>query len=369
MTGKTYHCIDCNRSINHKGRCLACNTKNKKNNVSEPERLSPIAKELKIPVSGILTVSQLSDYIAQKFSKDSKLSSIYLIGEVSNLRNHSSGHTYFDLKDGDALISCVIWKGSKLQLRYQPEDKKEILVLASVETYKNKGLYQLIVTQAYPVGEGLVHSEFRKLKEKLKKKGMFDIKHKREIPLLPRCIGIASSIQGSAIRDVLDAIKNRFPNMDIIIAPTVVQGSKGANSIIDSIKILNRIDEIDAIILARGGGSVEDLDCFNGEEVAKAIYNSKKPIISAVGHEDDWTISDYVADVRAITPTHSAELAVMNKGEEIAKLEEIETQLSDLIAHYKTRSKVTTYQQILVGVLIFVFLAILITIYILWRLL
>jgi len=333
--------------------------------LSESSKLTYIEQELKVPRSKIITVSQFNDYIEQKLTSDSKLLNIYLIGETSNLRNFPSGHIYFDLKDKQALISCIIFKDNKIRLNYIPEDNKEILVLASVNVYKKSGRYQLIVEKVFPIGEGLFYAKFKKLKEKLKLEGMFEAKYKKEIPILPRCIGIAASTEGSAIRDILDTLTNRFSNVNVFISPTIVQGDKAPDSIINSIKILNKLNKVDTIILSRGGGSIEDLDCFNNENVAKAIFNSKKPVISAIGHEDDWTISDFVADKRAITPTHSAELAIVNKEEEINKFREIKKQLENLTEHYNIKSKVNVYKKSLIVMIIIILL---IACIVIWRL-
>ncbi len=324
--------------------------------------LQSLEKEFNIPSSKIITVSQINTYIEHKLTSDAKLINVYLIGEVSNFRKYPSGHIYFDLKDEYSIINSIIYNGNIEKLNYTPEEGKEILVLASVSVYKKSGKYQLNVVQAFPIGEGLLYAKFKKLKEKLEKKGMFDPKHKREIPLLPKCIGIATSIEGSAIRDILDSLTNRFPNVEIIISPTVVQGNIAPDSILNSIKTLNKIKEVDTIILGRGGGSIEDLDCFNNEEVAIAIFNSKKPIISAIGHEDDWTIADFVADKRAITPTHSAELAIANKHEEINKLNNMKTTLENIGEHYKTKTNAKKYKTAIIVIVVIVIL------YILWRL-
>ena len=316
---------------------------------SESSKLSYIEEELKIPKSKVISVSKLNDYIEERLTTDSKLIDVYLIGEVSNLRVFPSGHTYFNLKDEDSLVSCIIYAGNKRSLKYSPEDNKEVLVLASVSVYKKSGKYQLNVEQVFPIGEGLFHTRFRKLKERLEKKGMFDDKYKKDIPLLPKCIGIATSPTGAVIRDILDTLTNRFPNVNVIISPTIVQGENSPKSIINSIKELNKIKEVDTIILGRGGGSLEDLDCFNNEEVAKAIFKSKTPIISAIGHENDWTISDFVSDKRAITPTHSAELGIVNKKEEIENLNAIKLQL-------ETSSKSNMYRNILITILVLLIL-------------
>lgn len=326
-------------------------------------KLTIIEKELNIPSSKILTVSQLNDYIEKILTNDQKLIALYLIGEVSNFRRFPSGHAYLDIKDEHTLVSCIIYNHNLKKMKYIPEEGKEVLLLASIIVYKKTGKYELSIQQAFPIGEGILSARFRKLKNKLEKKGMFDLKYKKEIPLLPRCIGIATSIDGSAIRDILDTIINRFPNINIIISPTTVQGKNAPESIINSINILNKIEEIDTIILGRGGGSLEDLDCFNDEKVADAIFNSKKPIISAVGHEDDWTISDFVADKRAITPTHSAHLVILNKKEAIDALINFKTRLENSREHYKIKTKVKTYKIIIIIAII------LLIIYILWRLL
>jgi len=254
-------------------------------------------KIIKIPESNILTVGKLTDYIKQRLENDLQLINIWVKGEISNFTRHNSGHLYFTLKDEISQISCAMFRSSASSLKFEPEHGMKVLVLSSLSVYKLSGKYQLIVSEMHPDGLGALHQKYLQLKEKLEKEGLFSKEHKKNIPKFPKTIGIITSPTGAAIKDLIRNLTRRFPNINIKIAPTIVQGVDAASSIIKSIELLNKISDIDVIIIGRGGGSLEDLWCFNEEIVARAIFKSKIPTISAVGHETDFTISDFVADL------------------------------------------------------------------------
>ncbi len=268
-----------------------------------------------IPESEIFTIGKLTDYIKQKLEGDGNLINIWVRGEISNYTAHSSGHLYFTLKDETSQINCVMFKGKFSLLKFKPEHGMKILGLSSIGVYKLRGSYQLIVSEMHPDGLGALHQKFLQLKEKLKKEGLFSEEHKKPLPKFPRVIGIITSPTGEAIKDIISNLLRRFPNININLVPTLVQGVTASRDIVKSIELLNRVQGVDVIILGRGGGSLEDLWCFNEEVVARAIFKSEIPIISAIGHKEDVTISDFVADYSAPTPSTAAEIAVQDKNE------------------------------------------------------
>ncbi len=250
-----------------------------------------------------IKISELTDYIKQILEEH--FFSVYVVGEISNYKFHSSGHHYFSLKDDKSQISCVIWRNTPIRLKL--EDGMKVIVRGTLTVYPPQGKYQIECLEVVPEGRGELYITFEKLKEKLELNGYFDISRKRKIPTLPMKIGVATSPTGAAVQDIISTIQRRFPLAEIYFRPTLVQGENASNDIVKAIEQLNQYN-LDIIIIGRGGGSIEDLWCFNMEIVANAIYNSKIPIISAVGHETDFTISDFVADLRAATPTAAAEL-------------------------------------------------------------
>ncbi len=280
-----------------------------------------------IPESEILTISKLTDYIKEKLQNDTNLSNIWVRGEISNYILHTSGHTYFTLKDEESQIKCAMFRGSVSSLKFKPENGMKVIVLSSVGVYKPRGNYQLIVSEMHPDGLGALHQKFLQLKEKLEKEGLFSEQYKKPIPTFPKTIGIITSPTGAAIRDLITNLIRRFPNINIKLVPTLVQGARAKEDIVKSIELLNRIQGIDVIILGRGGGSLEDLWCFNEEVVARAIFKSKIPTISAVGHETDFTISDFVADRRASTPSTATEIAVPDKKELLSNINHLRDRL------------------------------------------
>ena len=268
----------------------------------------------------ILSVGELSRYIKSLLERD-ELSNLWVQGEISNFKLHSSGHIYFSMKDGDAILRCVMFKENARNLKFTPSDGMKVVVKGDIRVYEKKGYYQLYAYEMRAGGVGELYIAFLKLKEKLKKEGLFDEKYKKELPKIPEKIGLITSPTGAVIHDVIKVIKRRYP-VKIILAPVHVQGLYAAEEIKNAIEVLNEQD-VDLIILARGGGSLEDLWAFNEEKVARAIFSSKIPIISAIGHESDYTIADFVADKRAPTPSAAAEMAVPDRWELMERLEVI----------------------------------------------
>lgn len=258
-----------------------------------------------------ITISDLNRYIKAKFDMDTHLNHVYLKGEISNFKHHTRGHFYFTLKDENSRIAAVMFASSAKNVAFEPEDGMKVLVSGRIALYEATGSYQIYVDSMELDGIGNLYLEFERLKKELAKEGLFDREHKKAIPKFPKKIGIITAPTGAAIRDILSTIKRRYPICETILFPALVQGTGAKESIV---KQLNKAQEydLDVIICGRGGGSIEDLWAFNEEIVARAIYNSKIPVISAVGHEIDFTIADYVADLRAPTPTGAAEMAVPN---------------------------------------------------------
>ncbi len=255
----------------------------------------------------ILTVSELTKEIRRTLEES--FEQVAVIGEISNFKSHISGHWYFSLKDADAVINCTMWKGFNQYVFFTPQDGMKIIVNGKLTVYPPRGSYQLDVRSMKPAGLGELQEAFEKLKKKLEAEGLFDEKFKKPIPVFPEKIGIVTAIDGAAFKDLISVAKRRYPLVEIVIAPARVQGSGAAESIVKSINLLNEYPGINVIIVARGGGSIEDLWAFNEEIVARAIFKSKIPIISGVGHEVDFTIADYVADLRAPTPSVAMEVA------------------------------------------------------------
>ncbi|SDC00444.1 Exodeoxyribonuclease VII large subunit [Pelagirhabdus alkalitolerans] len=260
-----------------------------------------------------LTVTALTRYIKHKFETDQHLSSIWLRAEISNFKHHSRGHMYFTLKDDHARISAVMFAGYNQFLKFTPENGMDVIVKGSVSVFERQGQYQLYVHEMNAAGVGDLHVAFEQLKESLAKQGLFEQDKKKPIKAIPEHIGILTSRSGAAIQDILTTLKRRYPLAKLTIFPTLVQGEHAKENIVNNIEIANRDSSIDTLILARGGGSIEELWPFNEESVARSIFESKIPIITGVGHETDTTISDFVSDLRAPTPTAAAEVAVPSK--------------------------------------------------------
>ncbi|MBN1301722.1 MAG: exodeoxyribonuclease VII large subunit [Melioribacteraceae bacterium] len=257
----------------------------------------------------ILSVSQISSLI--KKIVEETFSQVVVIGEISNFKAHYSGHWYFTLKDENAQISCTMWKGMNSYVFFTPQDGIKVVVTGRITVYPPRGNYQIEVRSMKPAGEGELQAAFEKLKRKLDSEGLFDTDHKKSIPKFPEKIGVATASDGAAFKDMISVAQRRFPLLEIILRPCKVQGEGASEDLAKAVEELNKLD-IDLIIIGRGGGSLEDLWAFNEEIVARAIYNSRVPVISGIGHEIDFTISDFVADLRAPTPTAAMELATPN---------------------------------------------------------
>ncbi|MBE6082598.1 MAG: exodeoxyribonuclease VII large subunit [Tissierellaceae bacterium] len=257
-----------------------------------------------------LKVSEINFYIKRLFQGDPILCNVCVEGEISNFKHHYSGHMYFSLKDESGKLKCVMFKNDNQSLNFSLEDGMKVIALGYISVYERDGDYQLYVRNIKKNGIGELYEAFENLKLKLEKEGLFNIENKKAIPAFPKKIGIVTSSTGAAIKDILNVIKRRFPIVDIIIYPSLVQGENAASNVIEGLKYLDSRNDIDLIIMGRGGGSYEELFSFNDENLARIIYNLNTPVISAVGHERDFTIADFVSDLRAPTPSAGAELAV-----------------------------------------------------------
>ena len=257
-----------------------------------------------------VTVSQVNSYIKEKIAADEGLNNLIIKGEISNFKNHYTGHMYFTLKDDKSLIKCIMFKTYAQRLGFMPKDGMKVFVFGEVSVFERDGVYQVYVKAMQEDGVGALYKQYEELKNRLEKEGFFDESHKKKIPLMPKTIGVLTSQTGSVIRDIINVSTRRNPNVRIRLFPVPVQGQDAAAKIAEGIRFMNENKFADVLILARGGGSLEDLWPFNEEVVAHAIHESEIPIISAVGHETDFSISDFVADLRAPTPSAAAELAV-----------------------------------------------------------
>ncbi|HHU72282.1 MAG TPA: exodeoxyribonuclease VII large subunit [Clostridiales bacterium] len=288
------------------------------------------------------SVSQVNQYIKNLFVRDRILNRIYIKGEVSNCKYHTSGHIYFTLKDAEGQLSCVMFAGSRRGLTFRLEEGQSVIVLGNVSVYERDGKYQLYANEIVLDGLGRLYERYEKLKKDLEAEGLFDKSNKKEIPLYPKRIGIVTASTGAAIQDIINISKRRNPYVQLILYPAQVQGLGSAESIAKGIGILDKL-EVDTIIVGRGGGSIEDLWGFNEEIVARAIYKCKTPIISAVGHETDITIADFVADLRAPTPSAAAELAVNDYMAFVYAIEEyggkLKKDIMQKIANSRSRAK------------------------------
>ncbi len=258
----------------------------------------------------VFSVSDINNYIKQLVSSDGILSGLSIRGEISNFKHHYTGHMYFTIKDENSVLKCVMFKSHASLLRFVPQNGEKVIVTGYISVFERDGQYQLYASDMQPDGVGALHLAYEQLKNKLQKEGLFDSDIKKKIPVLPRCIGVVTSSTGSVIRDIINVTYRRHSNMKILLYPVAVQGTQAAGQIAAAIRKLNSLNQVDVIIVARGGGSLEELWAFNEEVVARSIYASNIPVISAVGHETDFTICDFVADMRAPTPSAAAELAV-----------------------------------------------------------
>jgi exodeoxyribonuclease VII large subunit len=271
--------------------------------------------------TNVLTVTQLNTYVKSILEGDRNLQVVYVQGEISNFTDHyRSGHLYFSLKDSGGVIKAVMFAGNARRLRFKPEDGMKVLACGRVSLYEVTGQYQFYVNELQPVGAGALAIAFEQLKNRLEKEGLFEEERKKALPRCPERIGVVTSPTGAAVRDILNILSRRWPLSEVILCPVLVQGEEAAPQIAEAIARFNREKGADVLIVGRGGGSIEDLWAFNEECVARAVAESKIPIISAVGHETDFTICDFVADLRAPTPSAAAELAVPDRGEVLRNL-------------------------------------------------
>jgi len=285
----------------------------------------------------LYTVHELTQYVKDRLQNDSALSGISVRGEMSNFTHHTSGHMYFTLKDERSQLNCVMFRGANQKLKFTPETGLGVICMGDITVYEKRGVYQLMVWDMQPDGIGALYKAFEQLKARLDERGFFDDAHKKPLPQFPETIGVVTSRTGAVLHDILNVIRRRFPAVRIVLAPTRVQGDGAASEIAHAIRKMNRLslsqsrsavpgtDGIDVMIVARGGGSIEELWAFNEIEVAEAVYESEIPIISAVGHETDVTICDFVSDVRAPTPSAAAEIAVPDR-------EQLRQQIAELVA-------------------------------------
>ncbi|MBS3968773.1 MAG: exodeoxyribonuclease VII large subunit [Clostridia bacterium] len=286
----------------------------------------------------VLTVTQLTEYLKNIIETDPRLSNLWLKGEVSNVSKPSSGHLYLTLKDEYCTLKAVMFRTDYAQIPFKVENGFEVVVRGRIAIYQKGGIYQLYIQEMFPQGIGSLELAFQQLKEELANKGYFDPAVKKPIPKMPNRIGIITSPTGAVIRDFIKVVRRRFPSVDIFLIPTTVQGEDAPPQITRAIKIFNEEFPVDVIVLARGGGSLEELWAFNTGEVARAIFDSKIPIVSAVGHETDFTIADWVADLRAATPSVAGELVVLS-------LEELKTRLNKLQRHlYQSANSLIKHQ-------------------------
>ena len=280
----------------------------------------------------ILTVSQLNFYVKSILDSDQRLNYVFLCGEISNLTDHyRSGHIYLSLKDNKSVIRAVMFAGNARNLKFKPMEGMKVICRGRVTLYEATGQYQYYIEDMQPDGIGALYQAYEQLKEKLQSKGLFDQSHKKPIPYCPKTIGVITSPTGAAVQDIKNILTRRFPLVNIVLCPVLVQGDNAASQLIDAVNKLNEYDLCDTIIIGRGGGSIEDLWAFNDENLAYAIYNSHIPVISAVGHETDFTICDFVSDLRAPTPSAGAELAVPDRNEILQNLDAQRQYLSSLM--------------------------------------
>lgn len=271
----------------------------------------------------VLTVSQINLYIKSIFDGDKKLNPVYVCGEISNLNKHYSGHYYFSLKDSGGVLRCVMFKSAVEKLRFNPENGMRVIIRGRISVYERDGQYQLYVQEMQPDGIGALQIAYEQLKERLQKAGIFDNEYKKEIPKYPSKVGVITSPTGAAVRDIMSILARRYPLAEVVFYPVQVQGDGAEQQLINAIEYIDAKKAADVIIIGRGGGSIEDLWAFNSEKLAIAIFKCEIPVISAVGHETDFTICDFVADLRAPTPSAAAELAVPDLSELIMHLKNL----------------------------------------------
>ncbi|WP_297966787.1 exodeoxyribonuclease VII large subunit [uncultured Anaerovibrio sp.] len=288
----------------------------------------------------VRSVSEITKYIAGLIKNDLALHNVTIRGQISNFKQYSSGHCYFDLKDKESILKCVIWRSYAERLRFRPDNDMQVLATGNVEVYERDGKYQFYVSRMVPDGVGELALAFEQLKERLGREGLFDDKHKCSLPSYPRTIGIVTSPTGAVLRDIYTVSKRRMPSVRLVLYPVMVQGAGSAEQIAHGIDFFNKKYPVDVLIVGRGGGSMEDLWSFNEEVVVRSIFKSHIPVISAVGHETDFTLADFVADRRAATPSQAAELAVPDMGDVQQRLRSLENRLQ-----LASVARVKTYRQ------------------------
>lgn len=285
------------------------------------------------------SVSEVNKYVKMLFESDNLLNSISVRGEITNFKAHYTGHYYFTLKDESSTIKCVMFKGYAQYIKFKPADGMKVVINGQVSCFERDGVYQIYCKSMSPEGLGDLYLAYEQLKEKLSKEGLFDDIHKKQIPFLPQRVGVITSRTGAVIRDIINVSTRRYPNVNLLVYPAAVQGVNVATTVIDGIRTFNKLNNVDVIIIARGGGSFEDLFGFNDENLAREIFASKIPIVSAVGHETDFTICDFVSDLRAPTPSAAAELVYPEYSELINRIQVGKNRTIIGIKHYIERKR------------------------------
>lgn len=293
----------------------------------------------------VLSVSQLNSYIKRMLDNDLLLSGVWLKGEISNFKHHTSGHMYMTLKDEQSAVRAVMFKGATFGLKFKPEDGMKVLVFGRVSVFESAGQYQVYIEAMQPDGLGSLYVAYEQMKARLEEEGLFSSEHKKKIPEFPEKIAVITSPTGAAIQDILNVLSRRYPYADVVVVPVLVQGDGAAEQIADAINYVNNQRLADVLIVGRGGGSIEDLWAFNEEVCARAIYNSLIPVISAVGHETDFTIADFAADMRAPTPSAAAELAVPSMLELKAVIENLKSRMLNSVNSLTERKRETIKQK------------------------
>jgi exodeoxyribonuclease VII large subunit len=291
------------------------------------------------PGSQAWTVSGLTHYIQGLLEDSAPLQDVWLAGEISNFSRASSGHLYFTLKDAQAAVNCVMWRTDALRLAWKPAHGAAVLAHGRISVYSAQGRYQLYVDRLQPAGLGDLHARFEALRDRLRAEGLFDAEQKKSLPAFPRVLGIVTSPQAAALRDVLQVLRRRYPLARVLLAPTLVQGDQAPPQIVAALQAVDAYEEVDTILLVRGGGSLEELWAFNDERVARAIAACRHPVVSGVGHETDFTIADFVADVRAPTPSAAAELAVPDQAELRERVNTWSTRLTRHVEHHLDQAR------------------------------
>ena len=292
----------------------------------------------------VYSVGQLNNYIKTVFDQNLIFQSVAVEGEISNFKNHTSGHWYLTLKDDTSSIKAVMFKGQNMRIRFVPENGMKVIAVGRISVYERDGTYQLYINDMMPEGAGALSIAFEQLRVKLEKEGLFDEKHKKPLPRYPKTVGVVTAETGAAFQDICKVLRRRWPMAKVLLSPSLVQGTDAPASIVSALQKLDATGECDVIIVGRGGGSVEDLWCFNDESVARAIFACETPVISGVGHEPDVTIADYVADRRAPTPSAAAELAVPDITAEKDRQKALVMRMSRLAFLNERRLLLFTYQ-------------------------